>query len=110
MANIQQLSDEVYVLHNQKGLAITQDAGENWYTHGVCDAPRPDSGRCDADPLRFGDFSLDATTGNGNVLVNQAVVDEYGLPLTENGEVRIAETYILTTEDYGQSWQLQTTP
>ncbi|MCA9914863.1 MAG: hypothetical protein KC496_16030 [Anaerolineae bacterium] len=105
--NIRQLSEEVYLLQNQKGISITPDAGATWYTHGVCDDPRPQSGRCDADPLRLRNFALDATTGAGSVDVIRAVVDEYGLPITDNGEIRIADTYTLVTDDYGESWQLR---
>ncbi len=109
-AGIQQLSDDVYTLRNQKSVAITPDAGATWHTQNVCDDPRPETGRCDADPLRFRAFTLEVESGSGSVVVNRAVVDEYGLPLTEDGEVRVAETYTLTTDDYGQTWQLQNTP
>ncbi len=105
--NIRELSEGLYVLQNQKGIGITSDAGETWYTQNVCDDPRPATGRCDADPLRFRNFTLDTGTGTGSIEVSQAVVDEYGLPITENGEVRIANTYTLITDDYGQSWQLR---
>lgn len=106
-SSISQLSAAVYVLQNQKGIAITPDSGATWYTQSVCDDPRPASGRCDADPLRFRNFTLDAASGTGSIEVSRAVVDEYGLPITEGGEVRIADTYTLITENYGERWQLR---
>lgn len=103
--NIQALDDETYLLWHRKTVALSPDAGASWRVQGVCDDPRPD-GRCDTDALDF--VTVEFTSPqDGRIEVREAVVDEYGVPQTSNGEVEVINRYTLTTDDTAAGWQLR---
>lgn len=104
--NIVQVSDTMLLLFNRKTVAISVDTGATWQFHHVCDEPLPIDGRCDADSINIVSIDL-AENGQGRILVQESIVDEYGEPLTENGEALIKQEYALLTSDFGNTWQLE---
>jgi hypothetical protein len=104
--NIRLLDDGTLILFNSKSIALTSGSELVWQNHHVCDAPRPEDGRCDPDPLNI--INVDFADGlRGMLLVQEGIVDEYGQPLFQDGNPRVSGEYRLVTEDGGQSWQLQ---
>ncbi len=101
--NITQLADDAYLLQSRKAVAISTDGGATWQVQRVCDEPRP-AGRCDVDALDMVEVRFE-TPQQGVIDVREAVVDEYGVPQTENGEVRVIDRYQLTTDNGGVTWQ-----
>jgi hypothetical protein len=106
--NIVELSANVFLLYNEKTLALSDNAGESWQVYNVCDEPRPGSGRCDPEPLNLLDMSF-APDGSGRFTVRESITDEYGQPLYENGLPRIASQWTITTNDAGRTWMLEST-
>jgi hypothetical protein len=103
--NIRQLAEDVYLLQSRKAIALSTDGGASWRVQGVCDAPRPE-GRCDADALDMVEVTFE-TPQQGRITVREAVVDEYGVPQTEDGEIEVINRYRLITDDAGVTWQLE---
>lgn len=103
-----QVFDNGLILFSPKSIAIRTDENQRWQVHNICDDPRPESGRCDADPLNIVAVNFTDAT-NGQIRIEESIVDEYGQPISEDGDPLIAEAYILTTRDGGISWQVQTT-
>lgn len=106
--NIIELGTGVFLLYNEKSLALSDNNGETWQVYNVCDEPRPVSGRCDADPLALHNINIDES-GAGQFTVRQSITDEYGQPLYENGLPRLAGEWTITTSDAGRNWRLQST-
>lgn len=104
--NIRQFAPGEVLLFTQKSVALTQNNGQSWQIHTVCDDPRPQTrGRCDTAILNFVDISFDSVE-QGMIRVEQTAVDEYGNPVTDGGGAGIAAVYHLQTEDAGDTWQL----
>jgi hypothetical protein len=104
--NVLLLGTGVYLIYSEKTVALSDDYGETWQVHNVCDDPRPGSGRCDAEPLNLIDLSF-AEDGSGRLTVRESITDEYGQPLYENGLPRIASQWTVRTIDAGRSWTLE---
>lgn len=103
--NIRVLDDGSYLLFNRKHIALSSDGGASWQTHYVCDAPRPTEERCDEEAVDFA--AIEFVDGQrGNLLVQRLVVDEYGMPLSENGEPLVTSSYTLSTQDGGEHWNI----
>jgi hypothetical protein len=105
--NITQLADDAYLLESRKAVAISTDGGDSWRVQRVCDEPRPE-GRCDVDALDMVNVDFE-TPQRGVIDVREAVVDEYGVPQTDDGEVLVIDRYQLMTDDGGVTWQLEAT-
>lgn len=103
--NIVQTSDSLFYLFNQKTIAISADNGVNWNLHHVCDEPYLVDGSCNEDTLNIVSIDL-AENGQGRILVQESIVDEYGVPLTENGQPLINQEFVLVTSDFGNTWEL----
>jgi hypothetical protein len=106
--NIVELSEGVYLLYTEKTIILSDNAGESWQSYNVCDEPRPSSGRCDAEPLSLLNISFDASAV-GQFTVRESITDEYGQPLYENGQPRIASEWRIRTDDAGRNWLLEST-
>jgi hypothetical protein len=104
--NMQRLGDH-YLLFNQKTVAIINPDGSLHLQQNVCDDPRPE-GRCDVDAVNYAQIDVDSP----DVLrlrVQESIVDEYGQPLFDSdGERRIIDEYLLSTNDGGQMWTIDT--
>lgn len=103
--HIRVLTDGTWLFFNSKSVALNSPQRDGWQVHHVCDDPRPEQGRCDADPLNITDVQF-VDGQQGTLLIQEGVVDEYGQPLFENGAPRLLAQYQLQTEDGGRSWQL----
>lgn len=102
-----QLLDEQNILvQNQKSISWSSDAGVTWYTHHVCDDPRPAGGRCDAESLIYSEVSLNVD-GTGTLLVIESEVDEFGEPQRDaNNNPIVDNQWQLQTENAGETWNL----
>jgi hypothetical protein len=106
--NIIELGSGVFLIYNEKTIALSDDNGATWQVQNVCDEPRPVSGRCDADPLSLIDISF-TPDASGQFTVRESITDEYGQPLYANGLPRIANQWTLITNDAGRTWTLLST-
>lgn len=103
---IRYLDDDNIILQTQKTIAWSADRGNTWQTHNVCDSPRPDEGRCDAETLTFAEIDLQAD-GSGRLMVQQSEVDEFEEPQRdENNNPIVVAEWELITEDAGENWVL----
>jgi hypothetical protein len=106
-SNILELGTGVYLLHTEKTIILSDNAGESWQVYNVCDEPHPLEGRCDADPLSLLNISFDSSA-TGQFTVRQSITDEYGQPLyDENRQPRIASEWTIYTSDAGRTWLLE---
>lgn len=100
------LDDSNLVLSNQKSLAWSNDNGDTWQVHRVCDDPRPTGGRCDAESLNFAEMEL-YPDGTGRLLVIESTVDDFGEPQRdENNQPLVDASWELITENAGIDWTL----
>lgn len=105
-SNITMLDANNIILQTQKTIAWSADAGETWQIHNVCDSPRPDEGRCDAETLTYADVDLQAD-GTGRLLVQQSEVDEFEEPQRdENNNPIVIAQWELITDNSGVDWSL----
>jgi len=105
-SNIRLIEDRRYVLWHRKNIAVFDADTQNWIVQNICDAPRPNRGRCDEDQFDF--VAVDfADSQIGQATVQEWVVDEYGQPLMQNDEPLFVGEYVLFTSDGGQSWHLE---
>ncbi|MEL6307870.1 MAG: hypothetical protein AAFN11_05940 [Chloroflexota bacterium] len=104
--NIQQVSETVFLLFNQKTIAISSDSGNTWRTHNICDDPRPQGNRCDSEALNYASIDIQAD-GTGELLVQESAVDEFGEPQRdESGNPIPSAEWTLLTDDVGVTWRL----
>lgn len=101
--------NDTTIIYTQKSIATTTNQGDDWFVYYVCDDPRPDNGRCDKDPLNIVDVTF-SSSQQGQITVRESLVDEYGQPLSENGEPIVINEYKLQTNDAGSTWILQDLP
>ncbi len=105
-SNITMLDANNIILQTQKTIAWSADAGETWQIHNVCDSPRPDEGRCDAETLTYAEIDLQAD-GTGRLLVQQSEVDEFEEPQRdENNNPIVIAQWQLITNNAGVDWSL----
>ena len=104
-SNVVELGTGIYLIYSEKTVILSDDGGETWQVQNVCDEPRQNSGRCDADPLSLIDLSF-AADGSGQFTIRESITDEYGQPLYENGLPRVANEWTLMTNDAGRTWTL----
>lgn len=97
------------IIYTQKSIAITNNSGESWTIQNICDDPRPTTSRCDDDPLNIVNVDF-VTRQAGQITVRETLVDEYGQPMSENGQPIIVDEYVLQTDDGGTTWSLQSLP
>jgi len=108
--NVLQLNDSNIVLQNQKSMAWSSDGGSTWAIHNICDDPRPQSGRCDAETLNIVDTQFNAD-GTGILYVQESAVDGFGEPQRDDNNNPIADDeWRLLTDDFGQTWFLDLEP
>ncbi|MEM9951124.1 MAG: hypothetical protein AAF846_05980 [Chloroflexota bacterium] len=100
------LDDDNLILQNQKSLAWSNDNGQTWHVHNVCDDPRPTSRRCDAEALSLNNVALNPN-GSGIMMVIESAVDEFGEPQRDaEGNPIADDQWQLSTTDYGRTWSL----
>lgn len=105
-SNITMLDANNIILQTQKTIAWSADAGETWQIHNVCDSPRLDEGRCDAETLTYAEIDLQAD-GTGRLLVQQSEVDEFEEPQRdENNNPIVIAQWELITDNAGVDWSL----
>ena len=105
-SNITMLDANNIILQTQKTIAWSADAGETWQIHNVCDSPRLDEGRCDAETLTYAEIDLQAD-GTGRLLVQQSEVDEFEEPQRdENNNPIVIAQWELITNNAGVDWSL----
>jgi len=102
--NIQVTPDDGYLVLSQKSVGISQDAFD-WHIHHVCDNPRPTEKRCDEDILNIVEADF-VNSAQGIIRIEQSLVDEFGEPVTENGEPVLVGFYHLQTSDSGLTWTI----
>lgn len=103
---ISYLDADNIILQTQKTIAWSADRGDTWQIHNVCDSPRPNEGRCDAETLIFSDIDLQVD-GTGSLLVQQSEVDEFEEPQRdENNNPIVVDEWQLITENAGLEWVL----
>lgn len=99
------VTDEASALWNRNTVAVTQDAGETWMVHNVCDTLPAETEDCDDEILDFVAVSFDDAQ-NGVITVREFAVDSLGERLLEEGSPIINNRYDLQTGDGGLTWQI----
>jgi hypothetical protein len=104
--NIVQISENTLLLFNGKTIAISSDKGATWQLSSLCEESLPLKPACDADALNIASIDLEES-GQGRILIEESVVDEYGEAQTENGEALVKQEFVFLTSDFGKSWLLE---